>query len=71
MRSGQTTGSADVATLGDETTAMQKTTASFTLTALGGAQAIPTLGEWAVLLLTGLLGLLGVGALRRRNNNHA
>lgn len=69
LRSGQTTGSADVATLGDEATAMQKTTASFTLTALGGAQPIPTLGEWAVLLLTGLLGLLGAGALRRRNSN--
>ena len=70
LRSGQTTGSADVATLGDEATAMQKTTASFTLTVLGGAQPVPTLGEWAMVLLTGLLGLLGAGALRRRNNNH-
>ena len=71
LRSGQTTGSADVATLGDEATAMQKTTASFTLTVLGGAQPVPTLGEWAMVLLTGLLGLLGAGALRRRNGNHA
>ena len=34
LRSGQTTGSADVATLGDEATAMQEATADFTLTAL-------------------------------------
>ena len=31
-----------------------------------GAQAIPTLGEWALALLAGALGLLSLGALRRR-----
>ena len=30
------------------------------------AQAIPTLGEWALALLAGVLGLLSAGALRRR-----
>ena len=30
------------------------------------AQAIPTLGEWAMLLLTGLMGLGAMVALRRR-----
>ena len=72
LRSGQTTGtSLGTTNPGNETTAMQKTTASFTLTVLGGAQPVPTLGEWAMVLLTGLLGLLGAGALRRRNGNHA
>lgn len=34
---------------------------------LGGAAAsIPTLGEWALVLLAGVLGLLSAGALRRR-----
>ena len=31
-----------------------------------GAQAIPTLGEWALALLAGALGLFSLGALRRR-----
>ena len=31
-----------------------------------GAKAIPTLGEWALALLAGALGLLSLGALRRR-----
>ncbi len=69
LRSGQTTGSADVAKLGDEETKPATTTADFTLTALAApvtAQPIPTLGEWAMLLMAGLLGLLGAGALRRQ-----
>ena len=32
----------------------------------GGAQAIPTLGEWGLLLLSALLGLLGLGASRKK-----
>ncbi|UJB65120.1 IPTL-CTERM sorting domain-containing protein [Acidovorax sp. YS12] len=32
----------------------------------GGATAIPTLGEWALALLAGVLGLFSLGALRRR-----
>ena len=31
-----------------------------------GAQAIPTMGEWALALLAGALGLFSLGALRRR-----
>jgi hypothetical protein len=30
------------------------------------AQAIPTLSEWGVILLAGMLGLLGIGVMRRR-----
>ncbi|MCB1979432.1 MAG: IPTL-CTERM sorting domain-containing protein [Burkholderiaceae bacterium] len=30
------------------------------------AQAIPTLGEWAMLLLSGLMGIAALGVLRRR-----
>ncbi len=36
------------------------------LAAPAGAQAIPTLGEWALALLAGALGLFSLGALRRR-----
>jgi len=36
------------------------------LPAGSGAVAIPTLGEWALALLAGLLGLFSLGALRRR-----
>ncbi|MDP4028898.1 MAG: IPTL-CTERM sorting domain-containing protein [Gallionella sp.] len=32
----------------------------------GGVAGIPTLSEWALLALAGLMGLLGMGALRRR-----
>jgi hypothetical protein len=32
----------------------------------GEAASIPTLSEWALLLLAGLMGLFGVGAMRRR-----
>ena len=32
----------------------------------GGVKAIPTLGEWALMLLAGLLGVFSLGALRRR-----
>ena len=31
-----------------------------------GATAIPTLSEWGVILLAGMLGLLGIGFMRRR-----
>ena len=31
-----------------------------------GAQAIPTLSEWGLALLAGMLGLFSLGALRRR-----
>ncbi len=31
-----------------------------------GATAIPTLSEWGVILLAGMLGLLGIGVMRRR-----
>ena len=37
-----------------------------TLAPPASAQAIPTLGEWAMLLLTGLMGLGAMVALRRR-----
>ncbi|NLY16920.1 MAG: IPTL-CTERM sorting domain-containing protein [Gammaproteobacteria bacterium] len=50
---------------------MQEATADFTLTALAApvtAQPIPTLGEWAMLLMAGLLGVLGAGALHRQKN---
>ncbi len=33
----------------------------------GGAVPIPTLSEWALLSLAGLMGLFGVGAMRRRS----
>jgi hypothetical protein len=33
----------------------------------GGAVSIPTLSEWALLSLAGLMGLFGVGAMRRRS----
>ena len=36
------------------------------LAAPAGAQAIPALGEWALALLAGALGLFSLGALRRR-----
>ena len=73
LRSGQTTGtSANGANGGNESTVPQTTTASFTARALpppppaapSGAQAIPTLGEWGVLLLSLLVGLLGWRKLR-------
>lgn len=32
----------------------------------GGAASIPTLSEWAMLMLAGLMGLFGVSAMRRR-----
>jgi hypothetical protein len=72
LRSGLTTGTTTV-TGGNgasEATAMMETTADFTLTALAppaAAPSIPTLGEWAMLLLASLLGLLGLGVLRQRN----
>jgi len=31
-----------------------------------GAAGIPTLSEWGMILLAGLLGLFGMGAMRRR-----
>ncbi|MBN9366115.1 MAG: IPTL-CTERM sorting domain-containing protein [Comamonadaceae bacterium] len=37
------------------------------LAAPAGAQAIPALGEWALALLAGTLGLFSLGALRRRS----
>ena len=33
----------------------------------GGAVSIPTLSEWALLSLAGLMGLFGMGAMRRRS----
>lgn len=75
LRSGQTTGtSANGANGGNEFSTPQTTTASFMVKALlppppppptpSGAQAIPTLGEWAALLLSLLVGVLGWRQLR-------
>jgi len=33
---------------------------------LPGAAGIPTLSEWALMLLAGLMGVFGMGAVRRR-----
>ena len=55
--------------LRNEYTEWAETTADFTLNALAvpaTAQPIPTLSEWAMLLMAGLLGLLGAGVLRRQ-----
>lgn len=77
LRSGQTTGTnANAANGGSEFSTPQTTTASFRATALlppppppptpSGAQAIPTLGEWAALLLSLLVGVLGWRQLRAK-----
>ena len=59
---GSCSGSASPCTL-TNVTAATNVSAQF---APASAQAIPTLGEWAMLLLTGLMGLGAMVALRRR-----
>ena len=59
---GSCSGSASPCTL-TNVTAATSVSAQF---APASAQAIPTLGEWAMLLLTGLMGLGAMVALRRR-----
>jgi hypothetical protein len=59
---GSCSGSASPCTL-TNVTAPTNVSAQF---APASAQAIPTLGEWAMLLLTGLMGLGAMVALRRR-----
>ena len=59
---GSCSGSASTCTL-TNVTAATNVSAQF---APASAQAIPTLGEWAMLLLTGLMGLGAMVALRRR-----
>ncbi|MFA5628590.1 MAG: IPTL-CTERM sorting domain-containing protein, partial [Thiohalomonadaceae bacterium] len=37
----------------------------------GGAAPIPTLSEWALILLAGMMGLFGVSAMRQRKHSTA
>lgn len=61
---GQCSGNTPSCTLAAVTSATS-VTAQFAPQA-ASAQAIPTLGEWAMLLLSGLMGIAALGVLRRR-----